>query len=46
MHIFNAYVVFVQTLSSVLSLTLSPYYLCCIGEARSAREAGVSFIFP
>jgi hypothetical protein len=29
--------------SSVLSLTLSLYYLCCIGEAR---EKDISFIFP
>jgi hypothetical protein len=32
--------------SSLLSSTLSLYYLCFIGEARSAREAGISFIFP
>jgi hypothetical protein len=30
----------------MLSFTLSLYHLCCIGEARSAREAGISFIFP
>jgi hypothetical protein len=35
-----------KRLSSVLSLTLSLYYLWCIGEARSAREAGIYFIFP
>jgi hypothetical protein len=32
--------------SSVLSFTLSLYYLWCIGEARNAREAGIYFIFP
>jgi hypothetical protein len=32
--------------SSALSLTLSLYYLWCIGKDRSAREAGISFIFP
>jgi hypothetical protein len=31
--------------SSVLSFTLLLSYLCCNGEARSVREAGISFIF-
>jgi hypothetical protein len=28
----------------VLTSTLSIYYLCCIGEAKGVKEAGISFI--
>jgi hypothetical protein len=30
---------------SVLSSTLSLYYLCCVGKARSVSEVGISFLF-
>jgi hypothetical protein len=33
-------------MQSSLSFILSLWYLYCIGETRSAREAGISFIFP
>lgn len=32
-------------MACVKIFTISLYYLCCIGEARNAREAGVYFIF-